>query len=83
MGGASPREMEIFLKWNRDAYQAGFRLPDPMDVGGGPDVLMTAGRYDQYSAMFPKLSPAEVRMSSMLLGLPKEMIDEMERIIKS
>jgi hypothetical protein len=83
MGGASPREMEIFLKWNRDAYDAGFRLPDPMEVNGGPDLIMTTGRYDQYSGKFPRLSPAEQQMMATLVGLPKDLVDEMERIIRA
>ena len=49
-GGSSPREMEIFLKFNRDAYDAGFRMPDPDDVCGGREVLMTSAQHDYYSA---------------------------------
>lgn len=48
IGGTNAREMAIVLLWNRDAYDAGFRLPDPEDVHGGADVLMTAARGDQY-----------------------------------
>lgn len=48
MGGATPKEMEIFLKFNRDAYDSGFRLPDPDHVAGGPDVLMTTNLHDFY-----------------------------------
>ena len=48
VGGATPGEMELFLKWNRDAYDAGFRLPDPDDPGGGPDVLLTTAQLDYY-----------------------------------
>lgn len=47
-GGSSPQEMEIFLRFNRDAYDAGFRMPDPDDVSGGRDVLMTSGQHDYY-----------------------------------
>lgn len=47
-GGSTPREMEIFLKFNRDAYEAGFRLPDPDDVMGGREVLMTSNLHDYY-----------------------------------
>jgi len=46
VGGSTPKEMEIFLKWNRDAYNAGFRLPDPDEPSGGPDVLMTTAQHD-------------------------------------
>jgi len=40
--------MELFLKFNRDAYDAGFRLPDPDDQFGGRDVLMTTALRDFY-----------------------------------
>jgi hypothetical protein len=48
IGGARPKEMELFLKFNRDAYDAGFRLPDPDDQFGGRDVLMTTALRDFY-----------------------------------
>ena len=47
-GGSKPSEMELFLKFNRDAYDAGFRLPDPDHQFGGPDVLMTTAQRDYY-----------------------------------
>jgi len=28
-GGMTPREAEIFLRYHREVYDAGFRLPDP------------------------------------------------------
>jgi hypothetical protein len=46
--GSSPREMELFLKFNRDAYDSGFRLPDPDADSGGPEVLMTTALRDFY-----------------------------------
>ena len=49
--GSRPKEMELFLKWNRDAYNAGFRLPDPDDPTGGPDVLMTTAQRDYYRSL--------------------------------
>lgn len=48
LGGTNAKEMAIFLLWNRDAYDAGARMPDPDDVNGGRDVLITAARGDQY-----------------------------------
>jgi hypothetical protein len=45
-GGASPKDMALFLQFCRDAYDAGFRLPDPDDVNGGMDVLPTTARMD-------------------------------------
>lgn len=46
VGGATPRDMAIFLAFSRDAYANGMRLPDPDDVHGGPDVLPTQQRID-------------------------------------
>jgi hypothetical protein len=48
IGGSTPKEMELFLKFNRDAYDAGFRLPDPDADSGGPEVLMTTALRDYY-----------------------------------
>jgi hypothetical protein len=48
LSGSSPRDMELFLKFNRDAYDAGFRLPDPDEVNGGRQVLMTTKLRDYY-----------------------------------
>ena len=47
-GGTTPKEMELFLKFNRDAYDAGFRLPDPDRPDGGFEVLMTTALRDYY-----------------------------------
>lgn len=44
--GINPIEAERFLKFNRDAYKAGFRLPDPDAQTGGPDVFQTVSDYD-------------------------------------
>ena len=60
-GGSSPREMEIFLRFNRDAYDAGFRLPDPDAVSGGPDVLMTTGQHDYYRGQIQAETMASLR----------------------
>ena len=46
--GAKPKDMELFLQFNRDAYDAGFRLPDPDDQFGGRQVLMTSALRDYY-----------------------------------
>lgn len=45
-GGAVARDCALFLNFNRDAYDAGFRLPDPDDVDGGRDLAPTAGQMD-------------------------------------
>lgn len=46
--GANARELAVFLKFNRDAYNAGLRLPDPDDVSGGPQPLMTTRWRDYF-----------------------------------
>jgi hypothetical protein len=46
--GAQPRECAVFLKYNRDLYDKGFRMPDPDDVAGGRDIIMTAQLRDNY-----------------------------------
>jgi hypothetical protein len=40
--------MEVFLRFNRDAYDAGFRMPDPDSQTGGPEVLVTTQQMDYY-----------------------------------
>lgn len=39
-GFSSAKDAAIFLAWHRAAYDAGFRLPDPDDTHGGPDLDM-------------------------------------------
>lgn len=39
-GFASPLEAQIYLDWNRKAYDNGMRMPDPDDPTGGPDLIM-------------------------------------------
>lgn len=39
-GFQSPRDAAIFLGYARMAYEQGFRLPDPDDNSGGPDLIM-------------------------------------------
>jgi hypothetical protein len=46
--GISAIEAQRFLDFNRAAYDAGFRLPDPDDVTGGPDLFMPFGQYDDW-----------------------------------
>jgi hypothetical protein len=46
--GATPKECAVFIKFNRDAYRAGFRMPDPDDVKGGRDIIMTSQLRDRY-----------------------------------
>lgn len=49
-GGADPYEMAVFLQFNRDAYDKGFRLPDPDRADGGSDLLITSAQRDMWSA---------------------------------
>lgn len=83
VGGATPRDMEIFLKWNRDAYDAGFRLPDPMEVNGGPEVIMTTPRYDNLRNRFPAMSKEEEKIALDLMGLTSDDADLIARILAS
>lgn len=46
--GSKPRDAAVFLKYNRDLYDRGFRMPDPDDVSGGRDVVMQAWQRDRY-----------------------------------
>lgn len=39
-GFASPRDAAVFLEYHRQAYDNGWRLPDPDDPRGGPDMIM-------------------------------------------
>lgn len=39
-GFATPQEAGVFLAYHRMAYDNGFRLPDPDDPRGGPDMIM-------------------------------------------
>lgn len=47
-GGAKPIECEIFMKFTRDAYDAGLRLPDPDEGSGGRDLILTSAEGDMY-----------------------------------
>jgi len=42
--GMSPQDAHAFLTYNRMAYNAGFRLPDPDHHNGGKDLIMPAPR---------------------------------------
>lgn len=47
-GGSNPEELAIVLQFQRDGYKAGFRMPDPDAMTGGPDLLMTTAQNDYY-----------------------------------
>lgn len=48
--GVQPMEIARVLAYHRDAYKAGFRLPDPEDRNGGLELLMPTATYDLYRA---------------------------------
>ena len=39
-GFSSPRDAQLWLDYHRAAYDAGFRLPDPDEPAGGPDLMI-------------------------------------------
>lgn len=61
MGGATAQGCAVFLNFTRDAYDAGFRLPDPDDVNGGRDVAPTAAAIDAVTGV---IRPVLQRMPS-------------------
>jgi len=69
--GARPREMAIYLQYNREAYDNGFRLTDPDDSRGGPQLLPTANLADTFRR---RVSPfliddLEIQWAKEQLGL--------------
>lgn len=44
IAGTTPRDMEIFLRWNREAYKAGLRIGDP----DAPDMIMPTTVADRF-----------------------------------
>lgn len=44
--GVSKLEAERFLAYTRAAYDAGFRLPDPDSMTGGPETFMPVAQFD-------------------------------------
>lgn len=51
IGGATANELLRFFRFTEDAYDAGFRLPDPDDPTGGPDLAPTAAHMDAISGI--------------------------------
>jgi hypothetical protein len=52
-GGTKPRQMAIYIKFHRDLYRRGFRMPDPDKVNGGYQVAMSARMHDYYRHLIP------------------------------
>lgn len=68
-GGARPKDCAILVKFNRDLYKAGYRMPDPDDVNGGPTPIMTARWNDFYNGRLSRPMPRE-----SALWLPKGIV---------
>lgn len=77
-GGTTPRDMAIYLQFNRDAYTAGFRMPDPDDIGGGPDLLMTAKQGAHYRERYE-----DTQAHNVLTALPPNMRAELDKFLAS
>lgn len=39
-GFTSAKDAQLYMDYHRAAYDAGFRLPDPDDLSGGPELIM-------------------------------------------
>lgn len=55
LGGTTQQECEVFLKFNRDLYDAGGRMPDPDDITGGPDPFLSTYGNDVYRRIIRKV----------------------------
>jgi hypothetical protein len=53
--GAKPKDCAIIIKFHRDVYKAGYRLPDPDDVRGGPSPVMTTRWNDFYNGRVSRM----------------------------
>lgn len=58
-GFGSPRDAAVFLAYHRLAYDRGFRLPDPDDRHGGPDLIMPTAE-EQVADQLRRLMRASV-----------------------
>lgn len=50
-GFASPRDAAVFLEYHRQAYDNGWRLPDPDAKDGGPDMIMPTPQEDVFAQL--------------------------------
>ena len=46
LGGANPKDCQLFLDIHRHAYENGGQLADPDDVSGGPDAIVPIAQHD-------------------------------------
>lgn len=58
-GLTSYKDAAIWLAFHRHAYDRGFRLPDPDDRRGGPDLIMPTAR-EQVAGQLARLMRASV-----------------------
>lgn len=58
-GFASPRDAAVYLAYHRLAYDNGWRLPDPDDRSGGPDMILPTTK-EQLSDQLARLMRAAV-----------------------
>lgn len=64
MQGCTPHEMDRFLEFNRKAYDAGFRLPDPDAQSGGPDLYQSVSDYDDWVGNYARnILPAKALLN--------------------
>jgi hypothetical protein len=67
MGGANPKDCQIFLNIHRHAYEHGGQLADPDRANGGPDHIMSTAVHDRLSnrsrLIAPKFRPNWLRGS--------------------
>lgn len=54
--GAKDKDCAILIKFHRDMYKAGFRMPDRDDRFGGPDAVMSTQRHDWYKNTLGRLN---------------------------
>ncbi len=53
--GAKDTDAAILIKFHRDMYKAGFRMPDRDNRFGGPDAVMSTQRNDWYRRTIARL----------------------------
>lgn len=61
-GGARPRDCAIMVKFNRDLYARGYRMPDPDAVNGGPTPIMTTRWHDFYNGRLMRPMPQQTSL---------------------
>lgn len=57
LGGANPKDCQLFLDMHRHAYENNGQLTDPDDIHGGPDTIIPTRQYD---AIFGRVRPSRL-----------------------